>query len=307
MGLGGLGRVNARAAWAGSALAFVAALGLAARAARGEDEASAPSPEEEPPSDTDVAPLPSATEAPSPPAPSEPMMRVPGGTFRMGSVAPRAQPNESPLHLVKIAPFWIDTTEVSVGAYRNCVARGACSPPTPSSSTCTYARGDPELAMSCVTFAMAERFCLAGGKRLPTEAEWELTARGSGTERAYPWGDDAPTCERAIAMRGEKTAEGCSADGPARVDPRRGRSPYGVADLAGNVEEWVSDYYDDRYPAETPGAVVDPRGPRVGTAHVLRGGAWTSPRSGIRTTARSWASAIEQGPTVGFRCAKGEP
>lgn len=258
--------------------------------------------EEEPP-DESLPPLASVAPSSAAPVVDTPMARVPGGTFRMGSQGPRSQPNETPLHLVTVSPFQLDVTEVTVGEYRACVSRGACLAPARTSTQCTYDR-EGELPVNCVTFAEADRFCRAAGKRLPTETEWELAARGTGVEHAYPWGDDAPSCERAISMRGEKTAEGCSMDGPTPVDRRRGRSPYGISDLAGNLEEWVSDFYDDRYPESSGGALVDPRGPLVGTAHVLRGGGWQSPRSGLRTTARSWASAIERGANVGFRCAR---
>jgi formylglycine-generating enzyme required for sulfatase activity len=263
-------------------------------------------PEEETP-DEDLPPLASASASPSASAPvvDTPMARIPGGTFRMGSQAPRAQPNETPLHLVTVSPFQLDVTEVTVADYRACVARGACVAPSKTSTHCTYDR-EGELPINCVSFADADAFCRVSGKRLPTESEWELAARGTGVEHAYPWGDDPPSCERAISMRGEHTAEGCSTGGPAPVDRRRGRSPYGVADLAGNVEEWVSDFYDDRYPEASVTGLVDPRGPQLGTAHVLRGGGWQSARSGLRTTARSWASAFERGTNVGFRCARGE-
>ena len=256
--------------------------------------ASAPGPASGPDAPPEPAPLPTATQ--------EGMVRVPGGTFRMGSTGRKAQPNETPVHAVTVSPFHMDVTEVTVGAYRACVTRGACVPPTITSSQCTWDKGDAELPMSCVSFVEAQVFCAAEQKRLPTEAEWELAARGT-SERTYPWGDDVPDCEHAIAKKGDKTTDGCG-DGPKRVDPRRGRSPYGVADLAGNVEEWVADHYDDRYPPAENRAVVDPRGPAVGTARVLRGGGFLSPRASIRVSARSWASAAERGANVGFRCAR---
>ncbi len=225
------------------------------------------------------------------------MILVPGGHFTMGTLLKPAEPNEGPTREVTLAPYWVDRTEVTVGAYRACVERGACVAPRVSSRACTYERRDPQLPMNCVGFDEADAYCLAQQKRLLTEAEWEYAAR-SAPAAPYPWGHDPPGCDRLIAMKGNSTAEGCS-PGPQGVGLRpRSKSRHGIDDLAGNVEEWVSDFYDDRLPAE--GTTGAPRG----SSRVLRGGSWMSPHKATRVTARSWGGGQERGPGVGLRCAR---
>lgn len=245
------------------------------------------------------------------PAAAEPddgrMVAVAAATFRMGSAEKRAEANEGPVHDVKVSAFVVDRTEVTVAAYRACVERGACAPPTSGSTHCSWTRDDPALPMNCVTHEEATLFCAAHKKRLPTEAEWELAARGSKAARLYPWGDEGPDCGRAVSTKGEKTAETCGRDGPLSVSTTRGKSPSGAADLAGNVAEWVSDFYDHRYAATADGPADDPRGPATGSSFVIRGGGYLSPRSHLRVTARSWGSASERGSNVGFRCARSAP
>jgi serine/threonine-protein kinase len=236
------------------------------------------------------------------------MVRVPGGRFRMGQAGGRAEPNESPVRPVEVSAFWLDVTEVTVEAYRACVERGACRRPAGASPDCTYGQGPGDLPVNCVGYEDAERFCLVAGRRLPTEAEWEFAARsGNPPEAPWPWGPAPPSCARATAALGDSAHELCAgAPGPRPVGQLpAGRSRVGAFDLAGNVEEWVADWYDDRYPTLAEGAVDrDPRGPPAGVARVLRGGNWQSRRPALRATARSWGSAAERGPGVGFRCAR---
>lgn len=250
-----------------------------------------------------VAQLTLLTLGPAVAAPEDEPVKVQGATFRMGSVDRRAEPNEGPVRDVTVSTFALDRTEVTVGAYRACVERGACPPPVSDSRHCSWLRDDPRLPMNCVTHEEATVFCAARGARLPTEAEWELAARGA-RARLYPWGDEAPDCARAVSTKGERTADTCGRDGPLPVSSTRGRGPSGAADLAGNVAEWVADFYGHRH--ARPGAEpdVDPRGPGVGSSYVVRGGGWQSPRSHLRVTARSWASSVERGSNLGFRCAK---
>lgn len=223
------------------------------------------------------------------------MVAVSGAMLSMGSVAPKAEPNEGPVHDVTVRRFWLDRTEVTVGAYRACVGRGACLSPRLASDECTFDKGEDDAAMNCVSFAEADRFCVALGRRLPTEAEWELAARPPDVTRKgplFPWGDGTPDCTTYGTFRFHPC------EGGRRVGQRaQGRSPAGIDDLGGNLSEWVQDFYDDRHVVGIPLA--------QGVAHVLRGGHYrTRTFSEMRFTARSWGSMAERGPTTGFRCAR---
>jgi formylglycine-generating enzyme required for sulfatase activity len=225
----------------------------------------------------------------------EGMVRIPGGRFTMGTTERAAQPNERPARSVTTPPFWMDKTEVSVGAYRVCVDRGACPRPVKSSSSCTFDATDPLLPVNCVPWASAQAYCVAVGKRLPHEAEWELAARGP-TNARYPWGGAGTSCGMAATLATEGAFRPCSGKHPFHVGTHpQNASPFGVLDMAGNVEEWTADWYSDS---------VSEASPRAGSAHVLRGGGWLSTPSQARTTSRNWGSVLEAGPNVGFRCAR---
>jgi formylglycine-generating enzyme required for sulfatase activity len=223
------------------------------------------------------------------------MLRLPGGHFVMGSASARAPANERPARTVNVESFWIDRTEVTVGAYRSCVEGGACAAPARSSAACTYHLGDAELPVSCVHWRDADAYCRFAGKRQPTELEWEYAARGSYGAQ-FPWGGFAAACTNAVTLLNDQSGKSCGPR-PARVGSHPGgASVFGAQDLSGNLEEWTADWYVDSL---GPGPA-----PRSGAAHVLRGGGWLSPPSLSRTTSRNWGSALEAGPNVGFRCAR---
>lgn len=219
------------------------------------------------------------------------MLRIPGGRLTLGADAAGTALLE-----VVVRPFWMDRTEVDVGAYQACVTAGACESPARTSPLCTFALGDPALPVSCVTHSAANTFCTQRGARLPTEVEWEFAAKGT-SQRPFPWGDAGPVCAVAATLRSDNTAKSCSGVRPARVGTHpRGRSPFGLEDLAGNLEEWTADYFVVPLPAVPP---------RSGSSFVLRGGSWLLGPSYAKTTARSSGAILEAGPGVGFRCAKG--
>ena len=227
------------------------------------------------------------------------MVYVPAGKFWMGSddSDPDAEANEKPQHEVYLDAFWIDRTEVTNGQYQLCVADGACSPPAWSKS---YTRdsyyGDTEFdnyPVIYVNWSQAEAYCTWSGKRLPTEAEWEKAARGT-DGRIYPWGEEIDR-NRANYLGGDTTEVGSY---PA------GTSSYGALDMAGNVWEWVADWYSSGYYASSPDS--NPQGPGSGEGRVVRGGSWYYYQGQARAAYRYYF--VEPSHAfyylVGFRCAR---
>ncbi len=240
-----------------------------------------------------------------------PMVFVPGGPFLMG--APEsdaaADPDERPQHSVSVDAFWIDQYEVSHTDYFACVALGAC--PLPAEKDVNgfaykYAAQIPTGAVVNVTWDAANAYCAWAGKRLPTEAEWEKAAHGE-TWRLYPWGDGAPRgkawfCDNCLYDPAHPEAlDDFSRPAPVDAFPEGG-SPYGAANLAGNVWEWVADWYGPgTYAAPDQ---VNPAGPATGEFRVIRGGSWTSQPEDLRTTYRNAWRPDTAWIDVGFRCAQ---
>ena len=218
--------------------------------------------------------------------PRDSMKEIIAGTFTMGcirSMDPTCSDTEEPAHEVTLATFYIDTTEVTRAAYKQCVAAGSCSPPPRSCADESWdASSLAQYPMTCVDWEQARAFCAWRGLRLPGEAEWERAARG-GDGRIYPWGNSKPTCRKAIhAPCGEV---------PREVGGRpAGASPYGVLDMAGNVSEWVA----DKYAAYGHGTATNGRVVRDDAND-----AWH-----MRVTSRGYLVPSYRERTVGFRCAR---
>ena len=246
----------------------------------------------------------------------EDMVLIEAGSFMMGCDLDHnddydCQDREEPLHTVYLDGYYIDTYEVTNEQYLACVNDGACVFPADVSSNKhpdyfnnpTYF----DYPMINVTWQEADDFCQWLGKRLPTEAEWEKAARGT-SPQAYPWGDDPATCDLANYGINFSTADSCVGDTMPLGSYPDGVSPYGVFDMAGNVEEWVSDWYDPDYYKDRPVPDMNPLGPADGDSKVIRGGSWYGyDSSDIRTAAR-WGWGPEYYFfTLGFRCAMDAP
>ena len=227
------------------------------------------------------------------------MVYVPAGEFLMGSAADEGYDNEHPQHTVSLDAFWIDKTEVTNAQYRKCVEAGTCREPT----SCDWGEptySDPSKAkhpVVCVGWDDATAYCTWVEARLPTEAEWEKAAGGT-DGRKYPWGNSEPDCKQANYWGKDG---GCVGETSAVGSYPTDISPYGALDMAGNVWEWVSDWFDDGYYARSPAS--NPPGPASGQERVLRGGSWYFTAVGLRTTARFRYLPDARGDVAGFRCA----
>lgn len=242
-----------------------------------------------------VDPAPACPATPIDPSP----VRVPAGPFTMGS--DRGAPDEQPQHRIEVSAMALDRHEVTNARYRACVRAGACSAPALATSHRRPRYFDSpafdDYPVIFVSWDQAAQFCRFAGGRLPTEAEWEKAARGTTDAREYPWGAGEPDCRRAN-LGG---AGACVGDTD-RVGRRpEGASPFGAMDMAGNVWEWVSDWYEkDAYRL---GPSADPTGPREGTLKVMRGGCWDSGASSLRVSCRKAELPAAWADNVGFRCA----
>jgi len=209
------------------------------------------------------------------------MVSLPAGTFTMGSRA--GLPDEAPPHPVRIDAFALDRTEVSQAAF-DAYLQGRGESPRHAADL------DGPAAM--VTWLEANQYCRSRGKRLPSEAEWEYAARGA-EDRTFPWGEAAPTA--AMARFGGQ--------GPVAVDlPLAGVTPEGALHLAGNVAEWVEDWWDPAYYSVSP--EHNPAGSADGDYRVVRGGGWSEPADALRSAARGYHNHLKGAGHIGFRCAR---
>lgn len=234
--------------------------------------------------------------------------------------------DERPAHKVTLKAYYLDITEVTNEEYFKCVSAGVCRPHDKSSARVNKVGEDrsfrkPKQPISAISWDDSLAYCKWVGKRLPTEAEWEKASRGT-DGRLYPWGNELGTHEHAVF--GEAT----TADVGSRP---KGKGPYGHMDLAGNVWEWVDDFYDP-YAYRRPTADKGIHGTceqtmeafnelrRLGKQgftgsnpipgrceKVLRGGAFNYHAKGLRSSNRVHHAANFQLVMSGFRCAKDAP
>jgi formylglycine-generating enzyme required for sulfatase activity len=260
------------------------------------------------------------------------MVHVPEGEFSMGNDA--GPINERPLHDVSLTAFWIDQTEVTnamfalfietTGYQTKAEKRGSAwvfdgtgwseisgadwqHPQGPA----TNLTGLEDHPVVNVSWYDAKAYCEWNGARLPSEAEWEKAARGV-DGRTYPWGEQAPAGN--LLNFGDVNLY------PDSVDPNlndgykftapvgsypSGASPYGALDMAGNVWEWVNDWYQEMYYTKAPAS--DPVGPNSGEGRIFRGGSWNHNILDIRSSIRMWSKPSDAIDNVGFRCAISHP
>ena len=210
---------------------------------------------------------------------------IPAGTFLMGISRPHPD-DEGPQHDVYLQAYRIDRCAVTNDEYRQCVAAGACSEPADLRAFADPGFGDHPVVF--ISWYNARVYCRWLGKRLPTEAEWEKAARGD-DGRSFPWGNEM--------LRDRLNADN-RFGGTTRVGSfPSGASAYGVLDMAGNVWEWVDDWFVP-YPGSTFHS--DLFGQKY---KVVRGGSWNHPAEDARTFHRDIAHPGRTIRVVGFRCA----
>lgn len=226
------------------------------------------------------------------------LVYVPEGEFLMGSkdTDSPSYDDEKPQHSVTLDAFWIDQTEVTNKQYAACVSGAGCAPPSKTSS---YTRSSyygntefDEFPVIYVDWNQANDYCSWAGRELPTEAEWEKAARGTDA-RIYPWGNNTPNSTLLNYNVGNTTAVG---------NYQSGASLYGAYDMAGNVWEWVNDWYSETYYQDTN--PLNPLGPESGQYRVLRGGSWLNLDNGVRSANRYRFDPAYTYVSFGFRCSR---
>ncbi|WP_342346731.1 SUMF1/EgtB/PvdO family nonheme iron enzyme [uncultured Nitrospira sp.] len=258
---------------------------------------------------------------------SVPMILIPAGEFRMGStddqisgflkdfegVRFNAFQSEIPQRQVSLNAYYIDQYEVSYRRYREFLESTGRDAPAFWENERFHQPDHPVLG---VTWYDATAYCTWSGKRLPTEAEWEQAARGP-QGYVYPWGNtwDSQRTNTASYWAGKpflsiakwaewmQTALDQGKAGPLEAGTfSNGVSPFGVHDMAGNVSEWVFDWYS---PYESqPTLIQNPSGPDSGTMKVHRGGSWSVSSIFARSTYRARENPEKKSPYIGMRCAK---
>lgn len=243
---------------------------------------------------------------------------IPAGPFLMGNSKESSLSDQAPVHQVYLDAYYIDKYEVTVREYERFIiangyrkrkfwtkegwdyiqqnqVQGYLSTGHP------YAVGvnhklysGPNQPVIGISWYEADAYCRWAGRRLPTEAEWEKAARGQ-EGFLYPWGNEMNFANIShLVTNGKRTIPVGSLSG--------GASPYSVMDMAGNVWEWCSDWYDESYYSRSP--PQNPQGPTTGAYRILRGGSWGSTRLQLQSTYRSYNNPVHKDFNIGFRCAK---
>jgi formylglycine-generating enzyme required for sulfatase activity len=265
---------------------------------------------------------------------------VAGGTFEMGTTAAEVSAavqeclagyggdpgncnvsfgeDSYPQHSVTVSAFNMEVTEVSYaqflafmnalgpGSHRNGCGGFACMQTRNESETSNIQFDSAnysvplvisDFPVTNVTWYGAKAYCEAVGRRLPTEAEWERAARGP-NNYIYPWGS---------AWDGTRASTSRPADGTERTPVQvfalpTGASDFGTLNMAGNVAEWVSDWYDSRFYGRPEATIPDPTGPVSGTEKVARGGSWDAVPFFARSVHRQNWDPLQPTAWIGFRC-----
>jgi formylglycine-generating enzyme required for sulfatase activity len=220
------------------------------------------------------------------------LVYIPAGSFSMG------YGGDAPVHSVNLSGYWIQQTKVTNRMYDQCVKAGVCSSPTQELGGPVFT--NPEFAshpVVGVNWDQAQAYCTWIQGSLPTEAQWEKAARGA-NGNTYPWGNIEPTCDLLnYANCYGRTTNTNNYDA--------GKSPFGVFDMAGNVFEWVADWYDSNYYPTSP--ADNPTGPASGQYRGVRGSSFETAEEQVITAIRRFNEPNDSGRDIGFRCAVANP
>ncbi len=221
---------------------------------------------------------------------------IPSGTFMMGS---DLSESEQPVHQVSVPPFEMTMTEVTVRQFQACVDAVICSKPDKGEYCNWGVAGREDHPVNCVDWQQAVDFCAWAGGRLLSEAEWEYAARSGGQDITYPWGNDPASCTYAVINEWEW---GCGLDSTWAVCSKMaGNTAQGLCDMAGNVMEWVQDWYHDTYDgAPTDGSAWEDGG----THRVNRGGCLFDVADLLRASYRGVFDPSDRPFFLGLRCAR---
>lgn len=278
-------------------------------------------------------------------APPAGMVLIPAGTFWMGCNSLKdkecvGKAEEKPQHKVTLSAYYMDVTEVTVAEYKKCVDSGQCGMPGEDKTsnmsnwdnTAKKAKaGREQHPVNSVTWTESQKYCKWRGGQvdalnaskydLPTEAQWEMAARGDCQKngstadddvgcktamRTNPWGEQSATCEYAN-MYLQGLGAGCGNNSTMVVGSKlAGASPYGLYDMAGNVREWTLDWFSTGYYGISP--VSDPLNVQGATYRVSRGGIFEEPAAAMRASGRTFfQKPFLEDYGTGFRCARAHP
>ncbi len=225
---------------------------------------------------------------------------IPAGKFTMGrtkltsddktKMRPQILLDDRPAHEVTLPAFYLDSHEVTHEQYAVYLKARKLPPPYHWRGG-EIPAGLAKVPAYNVSWDEAKAYCEAQGARLPTEAEWERAARGGLEAQDYPWGDKF---DAKLVRSGVET-------GPGEV----GKYPpnaFGLYDMAGNVSEWIADYFEREYYAKSP--AENPQGPAEGVYRIIRGGAWSDQPKRVTVFFRNWVRPTQKQANIGFRCAK---
>ncbi len=263
------------------------------------------------PSAPTVSLAPSSSESSKPSIPQTkigkdggPMVLVPASEFMMGRnadplVGEDDAQDEYPLHSVDLDAYFIDQYEVVVERYQRFMRQ--TNRTNPEFWEQVDRNRDAQKPVMGIDWNDTKAYCEWAGKRLPTEAEWEKAARGP-DKRTYPWGEFSPNSSTANFGKNWNADVVYSEKLKPVGSYERGKSFYGIYDMAGNVWEWVADWYDDRYYQDSP--KKNPQGPSNGTVKVMRGGSWNNISTDLKSAARAWSHPTKLYVYLGVRCAQ---